>query len=71
MTATTLRWKKIRSGLYRATHNGHAYEVERFGHEDNGSGVIWHSRIDGESFDAGNTMAEAKGWCEAAANDQE
>ena len=62
-----IRWQRERAGLYSATINGDRYEIEYFGKEDmDDARPLWICRVNGESFDAAETLKQAKRWCETA-----
>lgn len=67
-----LKWKRERAGHYTAVcPNGHRFDVELVDPRDMDKPSklpVWTCRVDWVPFDAGNTLREAKYWCEATAD---
>jgi len=71
MAISKPRWRRERAGLYVAVIGLKRYEIEWFGRDDTDRGkAIWLCREDGEPFEAGDTLREAKMWCEISGRDE-
>jgi hypothetical protein len=72
MEPTTLKWRRVRAGLYESQLGGDRYEVEEVTADLSaadrrpGERRRWLCRRNGEAFEAAETLTEAKHWCDVS-----